>query len=176
MKITDVEVAYLKIPSISEISNGTQDVAVVLVHTDEGITGIGEAETSPHVAKAVVDAPRSHSVMVGLKEVLIGENPLDIERLWRKMYQATIYMGRRGAVLHALSGVDIALWDIKGKAYDKPIIVLEPFGGTDTIAPAVQELADDVVPWDQRQLIDAIKREARHEETTRFDMIEFKLD
>jgi len=62
------------------------------------------------------------------------------------------------------------------KAYDKPIIVLEPFGGTDTIAPAVQELADDVVPWDQRQLIDAIKREARHEETTRFDTIEFKLD
>ena len=62
------------------------------------------------------------------------------------------------------------------KAFDKPIIVLEPFGGTDTIAPAVQELADDVVPWDQRQLVDAIKREARHEETTRFDMIEFKLD
>ena len=62
------------------------------------------------------------------------------------------------------------------KAFDKPIIVLEPFGSTDTIAPAVQELADDVVPWDQRQLIDAIKREARHEETTRFDVIEFKLD
>jgi len=62
------------------------------------------------------------------------------------------------------------------KAFDKPLIVLEPFGGTDTIAPAVQELADDVVPWDQRQLIDAIKREARHEETTRFDVIEFKLD
>ncbi len=62
------------------------------------------------------------------------------------------------------------------KAYDKPIIVLEPFGSMDTIAPAVQELADDVVPWDQRQLVDAIKREARHEETTRFDMIEFKLD
>jgi hypothetical protein len=62
------------------------------------------------------------------------------------------------------------------KAFDKPLLVLEPFGGTDTIAPAVQELADDVVPWDQRQLVDAVKREARHEETTRFDMIEFKLD
>ena len=121
MKITDVEVAYLKMPTISEISNGTQDVAVVLVHTDEGITGIGEAETSPHVAKAVVDAPRSHSVMVGLREVLVGENPLDIERLWRKMYQATIYMGRRGVVLHAISGIDIALWDIKGKAYGQPV-------------------------------------------------------
>ena len=62
------------------------------------------------------------------------------------------------------------------KAYDKPIIVLEPFGGAETIAPAVQELADDVIPWDQRQLVDAIKRQARHEETTRFDTIEFKLE
>jgi hypothetical protein len=62
------------------------------------------------------------------------------------------------------------------KAFDKPIIVLEPFGGKDTIAPALQELADDVVPWDQRQLADSIKRQARHEETTRFDVIEFKLD
>jgi hypothetical protein len=62
------------------------------------------------------------------------------------------------------------------KAFDKPIIVLEPFGGKDTIAPGMQELADDVVPWDQRQLVDAIKRQARHEETTRFDVIEFRLD
>jgi hypothetical protein len=62
------------------------------------------------------------------------------------------------------------------KAFDKPLIVLEPFGADDTIAPAVQELADEVVPWDQRQLVDAIKRQARHEETTRFDTIEFKLD
>jgi hypothetical protein len=62
------------------------------------------------------------------------------------------------------------------KAFDKPIVVLEPFGAKDTIAPAVQELADEVVPWDQRQLVDAVKRQARHEETTRFDVIEFKLD
>ncbi len=62
------------------------------------------------------------------------------------------------------------------KAFDKPIVVLEPFGAKDTIAPAVQELADEVVPWDQRQLADAVKRQARHEETTRFDVIEFKLD
>jgi hypothetical protein len=62
------------------------------------------------------------------------------------------------------------------KAFDKPVLVLEPFGGTETLAPAVQSLADDIVPWDQRQLADAIKRQARHEETTRFDVIEFKLD
>jgi L-alanine-DL-glutamate epimerase-like enolase superfamily enzyme len=121
VKITDVEVAYLKIPSVAMEANGTQDAAVILIHTDEGITGIGEAESSPWVVKAIVEAPRSHSVMVGLKEVLIGENPLDIERLWRKMYQATIYYGRRGVVIHAISGIDIALWDIKGKVLNAPI-------------------------------------------------------
>ncbi|MFO1407382.1 MAG: hypothetical protein U1F08_07615 [Steroidobacteraceae bacterium] len=62
------------------------------------------------------------------------------------------------------------------KAFDKPVIVLEPFGSHDTIAPAVLELGDEVVPWDLRQIVDAIKRQARHEETTRFDVIEFKLD
>jgi hypothetical protein len=62
------------------------------------------------------------------------------------------------------------------KAFDKPIVVLEPFGSHDTIAPAVMELGDEVVPWDLRQMVDAIKRQARHEETTRFDVIEFKLD
>ena len=62
------------------------------------------------------------------------------------------------------------------KAFDKPVVVLEPFGSHDTIAPAVLELGDEVVPWDQRQIVDSIKRQARHEETTRFDVIEFKLD
>ena len=50
------------------------------------------------------------------------------------------------------------------KAFDKPIVVLEPFGSHDTIAPAVLELGDEVVPWDLRQIVDAIKRQARHEE------------
>ncbi len=62
------------------------------------------------------------------------------------------------------------------KAFDKPVVVLEPFGSHDTIAPAVMEMGDEVVPWDKRQIVDAIKRQARHEETTRFDVIEFKLD
>jgi len=62
------------------------------------------------------------------------------------------------------------------KAFDKPIVVLEPFGAHDTIAPAVMELGDEIVPWDKRQIVDAIKRQARHEETTRFDVLEFKMD
>jgi hypothetical protein len=62
------------------------------------------------------------------------------------------------------------------KAFDKPVVVIEPFGSHDTIAPAVMDMGDEVVPWDLRQMVDAIKRQARHEETTRYDVIEFKLD
>ena len=59
---------------------------------------------------------------------------------------------------------------------DKPLVVMEPFG-TDTLVPAkLREMADEVVPWNGREMADAIRRQARHEDTTRWDVIEFKLD
>lgn len=128
MKITDIEVAYVKIPTIKLESNGTQDTAVILIHTDEGITGLGEVDSAPTVVQAIVDAPRSHSVMGGLREVLIGKNPLDTAGIWKDMYHASVYYGRRGVVIHAMSGIDIALWDLKGKAFGRPLTEL--LGGT----------------------------------------------
>ncbi len=128
MKITDIEVAYVKIPTIKSVSNGTQDTAVILIHTDEGITGIGEVDSAPTVVQAIVNAPRSHSVMTGLREVLIGADPLNTAGLWSRMYQASVYYGRRGVVVHAISGIDIALWDLKGKAFGRPLCEL--LGGT----------------------------------------------
>jgi hypothetical protein len=59
---------------------------------------------------------------------------------------------------------------------EKPLIVMEPFG-TDTQVPAkLREMADEVVAWNGRDMADAIRRQARHEDTTRWDVIEFKLD
>ena len=52
---------------------------------------------------------------------MIGEDPFETEKLWHKMYRANIYGGRRGAGMHAISGIDIALWDIKGKALGLPV-------------------------------------------------------
>src|SRR5204863_1573530 len=57
----------------------------------------------------------------GLAQVVIGEDPFETEKLWHKMYRANIYGGRRGAGLHAISGIDMALWDIKGKALGLPV-------------------------------------------------------
>ncbi len=122
MKITDVEAIILRQPVVDgAIADGSQDDLIVRVHTDEGIVGIGEVDSAPEVVKAVFEAPHSHYIATGLRHVLIGQDPLDIEGLWRRMYMGSVYYGRRGVAMHAISGVDIALWDIKGKKLGKPV-------------------------------------------------------
>ena len=125
MQITDVEAVVLRQPAVDDgIADGSQDDLVVLVHTDEGITGIGEVDSAPEAVAALVHAPASHAIANSLRELLIGEDPLDVERLWDKMYRGVIYIGRRGIAIHAISGIDIALWDLKGKALGKPVCEL----------------------------------------------------
>ena len=125
VKITDVEAVVLRQPAVNEgIADGSQDDLVILVHTDEGITGIGEVDSAPEAVAALVRAPGSHAIAQSLRELLIGEDPLDVERLWDKMYRGVIFVGRRGIAIHAISGIDIALWDIKGKALGKPVCEL----------------------------------------------------
>lgn len=122
MKITDLEVIYLKLPQIDITRcDGTQDTTIVRIHTDEGISGVGEIDSLPVVMKSIIDAPASHSIANGLKELLIGEDPFEIERIWNKLYMGALYYGRTGPVLHAMSGIDIALWDIIGKAIQRPV-------------------------------------------------------
>ena len=62
------------------------------------------------------------------------------------------------------------------KASQKPVVLLKPFGSQKPVPKALADLADEIVDWDERALVDAIRRQARHEETTRWDTIEFKLD
>ena len=72
MRITDVETLVLRIPQVDTTrSDGTQDAFFVRVHTDEGITGIGEADTSPYLARTTVEMPSSHAVGRGLREILV---------------------------------------------------------------------------------------------------------
>ena len=124
MKITEVEAIHLRLPTIAAECNGTQDALLVKIKTDAGLTGIGEVDSSPHVVKAIFDAPYSHTRACGLSQLLIGEDPRDIERLWEKMYRGTLYYGRRGAAIHAMSGADIALWDLLGKITGMPVCQL----------------------------------------------------
>src|SRR5579883_334894 len=96
-------------PKGSEEAYGIKYLAVVKVTTDAGITGYADIETQPHVARAIVEAPSGDAVpgFQGLKHVLIGEDPFEVERLWQKMYMASVYYGRRGAAIQVISGIDI---------------------------------------------------------------------
>lgn len=121
MKITNVEALYLRLPDVNTRCDGTQDTLIVRVSTDAGITGIGEVDSSPLVAKAIIEAPMSHYIAQGLALCVLGENPLEIEKLYDKMRRGSIFFGRGGAAQQAISGVDMALWDIAGKFYEQPV-------------------------------------------------------
>lgn len=62
------------------------------------------------------------------------------------------------------------------QASDKPVVLLKPFGTQEPVPKALAELADETIDWDERGLVDALRRQARHEDTARWDTIEFKLD
>ena len=124
MKITQVEAIHLRLPAVNERADGSQDTLVVKVHTDAGITGVGEVDSSPGVAKAIIDAPLSHKISRGLADCVLGQDPFEIDRLIHRMYEGTIFFGRQGAVIQAMSGVEIALWDIVGKAVKRPVYQL----------------------------------------------------
>jgi L-rhamnonate dehydratase len=121
MKITKVEALYLRQPEVKFQCDSGQDALIIRVETDAGITGIGEVDSNPMAVKGAIEGPFSHTTACGLAQVVIGEDPFETEKLWHKMYRANIYGGRRGAGLHAISGIDIALWDIKGKALGLPV-------------------------------------------------------
>jgi len=122
MQVTELTVHTLSVPEGErDRADTTSDMCVVEVETDDGPTGIGEAESSPEVTAAIVHAPRSHSLVTGLADVVVGNDPFDVEAIWEEMFERTYYYGRKGAVLAAMSAVDMALWDIVGKATDQPV-------------------------------------------------------
>lgn len=121
MKIINVETIYVKVPQIGERADSGQDALLVIVHTDAGISGLGEVDSAPLAVKGLIEGPYSHAVTCGLKELVVGEDPFETEKIWHKMYMQNIYSGRRGVAIHAMSGIDMALWDIKGKALGMPV-------------------------------------------------------
>lgn len=124
MEITDVTVYTLSESEGESKADATQATAVLEVETDVGLTGVGEASTSPWVVEAIVDAPQSHAKSRGLREIVIGRDPFDVEVLWDEMFQNTYGLGRKGAAINAMSGIDTALWDLMGKATERPVYKL----------------------------------------------------
>jgi L-alanine-DL-glutamate epimerase-like enolase superfamily enzyme len=121
MKIKDIRTIALSYkcepPYASASGVQTRRGALLVeVETDDGTIGIGEAGVGGGVTATCIEKD--------LKPLLIGEDPLMIEGLWQKMFVRTRQYGRRGIVMNAISGIDIALWDIAGKVAKLPIYKL----------------------------------------------------
>jgi L-rhamnonate dehydratase len=143
MKITDIECFVLLVPDYrADACSSAQDDLVVRIHTDEGLTGIGETDTNPWVAKAMIEAPGTHIMGLGLKEMLVGADPSDVEGLWERMYAGSAMTGRRGLGICAIGALDMALWDLRGKAEGKPCWQLLGGAANRAITPYASLLPD----------------------------------
>ena len=121
IRITDIEVIHLRVPAIEADCEWGEDAVIIKVNTNAGIVGVGESDSSPEMVRSCIKAPMSHGSSQGLERLLVGENPLHIERLYTKMYNGTHYSGRRSTMIHAISAIDMALWDIAGQFYGVPV-------------------------------------------------------
>jgi L-rhamnonate dehydratase len=145
MKITNVHAIILRLSEISSAADGTQDDLIISVETDEGITGYGEVDTAPLVGKAIVDSHMSHGTCYGLREVVVGCDPFDYEQIWNAMWSKTYYYGRSGPAMHVMSGVDMALWDIMGKATSRPVHKLLGGSYTEKVRPYASALMPETL-------------------------------
>jgi L-alanine-DL-glutamate epimerase-like enolase superfamily enzyme len=149
MKITGVTCHVLLDPGFDrDATSSNQDDIVVEVHTDEGITGVGETDLNAWVARACIEAPGMHTMDRGLAQTLVGMDPLDPIAVWERLYVGTAMTGRRGAAVHALGALDMALWDICGKAAGKPTWQLLGHAAHDSFTPYASLLPNRGNSWD----------------------------
>ncbi len=160
MLITDVECHVLVQPQFdTTAASSSQDNIVVEIHTDEAISGIGETDVNPWIARACIEAPGTHNMGLGLREMLIGADPLQVEDLWQRLYVGSAMNGRRGAVINAIGAIDLALHDLRGKAFGKPCYELMGGAVQESITPyaslqpetnSFSEYRDSLVDWARR--------------------------
>ena len=160
MKITQIDCHVLLDPGYDVgATSSSQDDIVVEIHTDEGISGIGETDVNPWIARACIQAPGTHTMGLGLSQMLIGQDPLNPEALWEKLYVGSAMNGRRGAVIHSIGALDMALHDLRGKALGKPCYELLGGAVRTTITPyaslqpevsSFDAYRHSIVEWAQR--------------------------
>ncbi len=131
MKITSVECLVLD-----------EEYPYVVLHTDEGITGFGECfRRAPYVSKVAIETV--------FAPLVVGRSPFDSEEIWDNMFKAGAVAGPQGALLTAAAGIDIALWDLKGKALGTPIYNLIGGKQREKIKVYASSLARDMAPKDE---------------------------
>ena len=149
MRITEIECHVLLDPGFDMgATSSAQDDFVVEIHTDAGLTGIGETDINPWIARACIEAPGTHTMGLGLSEMLLGADPMQVEEIWEQLYVGSAMNGRRGAGICAMGALDMALHDLRGKALDTPCHKLLGTACRDCITPYAS-LQPDVSDFDR---------------------------
>ena len=134
--IASVEAIVLRAPAPEELDlDGSRETVVVRIVDEDGCSGIGEADAPAAVVRELVEMDDVHGWSRGLAAMLRGRDPFEIAALWADLYQATIYHGRRGLGIHALSAVDVALYDLVGKQLGRPVYQLLGGARREAISP-----------------------------------------
>ena len=129
MKISDVAVHVVSPMGSAELAPRARlGWVFVEVHTDEGLTGVGECSNWPAKGDVLI----AHTIET-VKDSLVGRDPSHIEAIWRDLFGRYTYLGNRGLVTTVISGIDQALWDIKGKTLGRPVYDLLGGGVRDDV-------------------------------------------
>ncbi len=138
MKINRIECLELRSPQANAADcDGAVDTAVIRVSAEDGTYGVGETDAPPNAIAALLETPSAHIWSRSIRDLLLGEDPLDVERLWDKVYEGTIYHGRRGLGVMLLSAIDIALHDLRGKLLNMPVYRLLGGNARPAVTPYV---------------------------------------
>jgi L-rhamnonate dehydratase len=154
--IVDVEAIPLRAALDSGDLDSSGETIVVRLTDEDGRTGIGEADAPALAVRELVLMDDIHAWSRGLRGLLLGRDPFEREALWHELAAATIYHGRRGLGIHALSAVDVALHDLAGKQLGRPVYQLLGGARQDRIRPYATLWPGAVGERTLGQMMDAI--------------------
>ena len=134
--IASLEVIPIVTPAVNASDcDGAADTVVVRLTDEEGRTGIGEADAPADLVRAFIEQPDLHVWSRNVRDLVVGRDPFPIASLIDELYEATLYPGRRGLGIHALSAIDIALHDLVGKQLGRPVYELLGGARKETLSP-----------------------------------------
>jgi L-alanine-DL-glutamate epimerase-like enolase superfamily enzyme len=118
--VADVDVLVLRVPADPADLDSSAETVIVRVVDEDGRSGIGEADAPADAVRGLILMADAHDWSRGLRGAVVGRDPVEVAAIQRDLYEATIYHGRRGLGVHALSAVDVALHDLAGRQLGRP--------------------------------------------------------
>lgn len=160
--VAQIEALIVSVPALGNaFAEGEEETLLVRVSDENGLYGIGECPCTPAVIKAMIDTETIHFWSQGIKDVIVGQDPLEAKALFDRVYHGSFYHGRRGTFIQAMSAVDIALYDLAGKQHGVPVYKLLGGARTERIRPYATCFPGDIYDGPMGPIVDEIGHQAQ---------------